>query len=168
MVQGSISRQHRDPVAPMHSDRGALILKIYCGCWRSVRRLSEGGQSWVYVVEDATSEFKDVFALKRLKRQDRVARFLNEIEILRRLDDDHIIKLVDAQVQEDGSDETTYLVMPVAGHGDLNARLSPFKDQLESVVQVALQVARAFKRAHDASARRKNQSLVRAARSLSM
>jgi len=95
-------------------------------------------------------EFKSCYALKRLKRQDRVPRFRKEVEILRRLDHDHIIKLVDAQVREDGSDDTNYLVMPLAAHGDLNARLSLYTDQLESTVQVALQIARALKHAHDA------------------
>jgi serine/threonine protein kinase len=126
------------------------MAKIYGGRWRFLRSLGEGGQSWVYIVEDTTGEFEGVFALKRLKRQDRVARFRNEVEILRRLNDDHIIKLVDAQDREDGSDDTNYLVMPVAAHGDLNARLSLYKDQLESVVQVVLQIAHALKRAHDA------------------
>jgi serine/threonine protein kinase len=123
--------------------------KIYGGRWHRKRSINEGGQSYVYLVEDTSGEFKGEFALKRLKRQDRVARFRNEVEILRRLNDHHIIKLVDAQVREDGADDTNYLVMPVATHGDLNARLSLYKDQLESVIQVALQIARALKHAHD-------------------
>jgi len=127
------------------------MAKIYGGRWRFIKSLNEGGQSWVYIVEDTTGEFKGAYALKRLKRQDRVARFRNEVEILRRLNHDHIIKLIDAQVREDGSDDTNYLVMPVAAHGDLNARLSLYADQLGSVVQVALQIARALKHAHDAS-----------------
>jgi serine/threonine protein kinase len=40
--------------------------------------------------------------------------------------------------------------MPVAAHGDLDARLSLYTDQLESVVQVVLQIARALKHAHNA------------------
>ena len=35
-----------------------------------------------------------------------MGRFRNEVEILRRLNHDHIIKLVNAQVREDGSDDT--------------------------------------------------------------
>ena len=90
------------------------------------------------------------FALKRLKRKDRVARFKNEVAILRRMDDTNIIKLIDAQVQEDGSEDDSFLVMPIAEQGDLDDRISLYKDQLESVVQVALQIARALKHAHDA------------------
>jgi serine/threonine protein kinase len=130
--------------------KGAPMAKIYGGRWRFIKSLNEGGQSWVYIAEDTTGEFTGVYALKRLKRQDRVARFRNEVEILRRLNHDHIIKLIDAQVREGGSDDTNYLVMPLAAPGDLNARLSLYSDQLESVVQVALQIARALKHAHDA------------------
>jgi serine/threonine protein kinase len=126
------------------------MAKIFGGRWRVIKSVGEGGQSWVYIVEDTTGEFKGPFALKRLKQQNRAARFRTEVEILRRLNDDHIIKLVDAHVREDGSDDTNYLVMPVAAHGDLNARLSLYKDQLESVIQVVLQIARALKHAHDA------------------
>jgi serine/threonine protein kinase len=126
------------------------MAKMYGGRWRFLKSVGEGGQSWVYIVEDTTKKLEGTFALKRLKRQDRVARFRNEIGILRRLNDDHIIKLVDAQVEEDGNDEANYLVMPFARRGDLNARLPLYKDQLESVVQVATQIARALKHAHDA------------------
>jgi serine/threonine protein kinase len=127
------------------------MAKIYGGRWHFIKSVNEGGQSWVYLVEDTTDELKGVYALKRLKRQDRVVRFRNEVEILRRLNHNHIIKLIDAQVWEDGSDETNYLVMPVAAHGDLNSRLSLYADQLGSVVHVALQIARALKYAHDAA-----------------
>ena len=127
------------------------MAKIYGNWWRVKKSLKEGGQSHVFIVEDLTGEHKGLFALKRLKRKDRVARFRREVEILRRLDDDaNIIKLIDAHVQEDGSEDASYLVMPIAEQGDLTDRLSLYKDQLESVVQVALQIARALKRAHDA------------------
>jgi serine/threonine protein kinase len=85
------------------------MAKMYGDRWRFMKSLGEGGQSWIYVVEDATGELKGLYALKRLKRKDRVARFRNEVEILRRLSDDHIIKLIDARVQEDGSEDTSYL-----------------------------------------------------------
>ncbi len=126
------------------------MAKIYGGRWRLKGNLSEGGQGLVFYVEDESGKLTGRFALKRLKRKDRVARFRNEVDILRRLNDDHIIKLIDARVQEDGSDDDSFLVMPYAEHGDLNSRLMLYKGQLESVVQVALQIARALKHAHEA------------------
>jgi serine/threonine protein kinase len=127
------------------------MAKIYGARWRVKKSLKEGGQSHVFVVEDLKGEHEGLFALKRLKRNDRVARFRREVDILRRLDDTNIIKLIDAQVQEDGSEDDSYLVMPIAEQGDLDDRISLYKDQLESVVQVALQIARALKHAHDAN-----------------
>jgi serine/threonine protein kinase len=125
------------------------MAKIYGNRWLVKRSLNEGGQSVVFIVEDRTGKLPGEYALKRLKRKDRVARFRNEVTILGRMNDRNIIKLVDAQVQEDGSDDHSFLVMPVAEHGDLDSRLALYKDQLESVVQVALQIARALKHAHD-------------------
>jgi serine/threonine protein kinase len=125
------------------------MAKIYGNRWLMKKSLNEGGQSVVFIVEDRTGKLPGEYALKRLKQKDRVARFRNEVAILRRMDDRNIIKLVDAQVQEDGSDDDSFLVMPVAEHGDLDSRLALYKDQLESVVQVALQIARALKHAHD-------------------
>jgi hypothetical protein len=88
---------------------GVSMARIFGGRWRCIKSLGEGGQSWVYIVEDTTGEFTGVYALKRLKRHDRAARFRNEVEILRRLDDDHIIKLVDAEVREDEGNDSSYL-----------------------------------------------------------
>jgi serine/threonine protein kinase len=133
-------------------DSEAPLAKIYGNRWLVKKSLNEGGQSVFFIVEDRTGKLPGEYALKRLKwlkRKDRLARFRNEVAILQRMDDGNIIKLVDAQVQEDGSDHDSFLVMPVAEHGDLDSRLASYKDQLESVVQVALQIARGLKHAHD-------------------
>jgi serine/threonine protein kinase len=121
--------------------------KLYGGRWKILGTLKEGGQSWVYRVIDTKGEFDGTFALKRLKNRDRIARFRTEVEILRRLQDPHIVKLIDAQIQDDASDDS-FLVMPIAANGDLDERLQLYKDQIESVVTVAVQVANALGHAH--------------------
>ena len=127
------------------------MAKIYGDRWRVKKSLREGGQSHVFVVEDLKGEYEELLALKRLKRKDRLVRFKREVDILWRLDDANIIKLIDAQVQEeDYSEADSYLVMPIAEQGDLDDRLSLYKDQIESVVQVAVQIAQALKHAHEA------------------
>jgi Protein kinase domain len=70
------------------------------------------------------------------------------VSILRRLHHEHIIKLIDASIAEDGRDETSFLVMPIAEHGDLDDRLEIYTGNIESIVQVALQVASALQCAH--------------------
>lgn len=124
--------------------------KLYGGRWKVIGNLKEGGQSWVYRVTDAEGKLEGEFALKRLKNKGRAARFRNEVDILRRLQDPHIVKLVDAQIQDDGSDEESFLVMPIATNGDLDDRLPLYTDQIESVVKVALQIARALDHSHKA------------------
>jgi hypothetical protein len=47
------------------------MAKIYGGRWRCIEQVGGGGQSQVYKVEDTTSEFEGVHALKRLKRMKR-------------------------------------------------------------------------------------------------
>jgi hypothetical protein len=37
------------------------MAKIYGGRWRFIKSVREGGQSWVYIVEDTTGEFKGVY-----------------------------------------------------------------------------------------------------------
>ena len=107
------------------------MAKIYGNRWLVKKSLNEGCQSVVFIVEDRTGNLPGEYALKRLKRKDRVARFRNEVAILRRMDDRNIIKLVDAQVQEDGSDHDSFLVMPV-----YTENLIRVDDVVESLKQV--------------------------------
>jgi plasmid stabilization system protein ParE len=64
------------------------------------------------------------------------------------MDHENIIKLVDANVAEDGRDESSYLVMPIAAHGDLDHRQEIYTGNLDSILQVALQIASALQCAH--------------------
>ncbi len=126
-----------------------LMPKLYGNRWKVIGNISEGGQGVVFRVADESHELDGEWALKRLRRKDRVDRFQREVEILRRLQHDSIIKLVDAQVIQDGGDEASFLVMPIAAHGDLGARLEIYKSNIDSVVQVTKQIASALQHAHE-------------------
>jgi serine/threonine protein kinase len=126
------------------------MAKVYGKRWKHVGRIGAGGQSEVFRVTDEREELDGEWALKRLRRKDRVERFRREVDILRRLDHVNIIKLVDAQVREADDDEDSFLVMPIAKYGDLDARLELYKDNIDSVVPVAKQVASALQHAHQA------------------
>lgn len=126
------------------------MAKAYGGRWKVVSTISAGGQGDVYRVTDATGELAGEWALKRLRRKDRISRFRQEVEILRRLRHDNIITIVDAQLVEDGADEASFLVMPIARHGDLDARLDIYTGHLDSIVGVAKQIGRALAHAHAA------------------
>ena len=124
------------------------MAKLYGNHWKNAGSLKEGGQGRVFRVIDTTGQLPGTWALKQLKNRDRVARFRQEVTILRRLDHENIIKLVDASVAEDGRDETSFLVMPIAERGDLDDRLKIYTGTIDSIVQVALQIASALQCAH--------------------
>jgi hypothetical protein len=54
------------------------MAKIYGNRWLVKKSLNEGGQSVVFIVEDRTGNLPGEYALKQLKRKDRVTRFRNE------------------------------------------------------------------------------------------
>ena len=51
------------------------MAKAYGDRWKVVSPISAGGQGDVYRVTDATGELAGEWALKRLRRKDRIARF---------------------------------------------------------------------------------------------
>ena len=77
------------------------MAKIYGDRWKLLGSINAGGQSEIFRVSDERGQLSGEWALKRLRRKDRVARFRQEVEILRRLQHENIIKLVDAQVQQE-------------------------------------------------------------------
>jgi Protein kinase domain len=124
------------------------MAKAYGDRWKVVSTISAGGQGDVYRVTDVTGELTGEWALKRLRRKDRIGRFRQEVEILRRLHHDNIITIVDAHLVEDGGDEASFLVMPIAQHGDLDARLDIYTGHIDSIIAVAKQIAGALAHAH--------------------
>src|SRR6185436_1352446 len=76
------------------------------GPWRIVRELGRGGMGRVYLAERADGAFEQKVAVKVLKRgldtDEILARFIQERQILARLDDPHIARVVDGGVTEDG------------------------------------------------------------------
>jgi serine/threonine protein kinase len=128
-----------------------MAATVYGQRWKNLGSLGEGGQGFVYRVSDVTGAEAGEWALKRLKKLDRVERFKREVEILRNHPHENIVPLIDAQVEEDGNEADNYLVMPIAKHGDLTKRLPIYKGHIGSVVEVALQIARALDFIHAAN-----------------
>jgi serine/threonine protein kinase len=124
------------------------MAKAYGGRWKVVGDIGAGGQGDVFRVTDATGELAGEWALKRLRSKGRIGRFRQEVEVLRRLRHDNIIKIVDARLAEDGSDEASFLVMPIAQHGDLDARLPIYTGHIDSIIEVSKQIAGALEHAH--------------------
>lgn len=128
-----------------------LAETIYGKRWRRRGGLGEGGQGFVYRVVDLTKEYSEELALKRLKKLDRVERFKREIDILRKHPHENIVPLIDASVDEHGTEEGNFIVMPIAEHGDLTKRVGIYAGQIESTIEVAVQIARALHHIHAAT-----------------
>jgi serine/threonine protein kinase len=138
------------------------MAKVYGGRWQLVDspELGHGGQGTVFRVKDLSGEHRGEFALKRVPDSNRRVRFRREIEAIKRLTDPqthqahpNIISLLDHSALDDTPDPAKqYLVMPIATGGDLSVpgRLGLYKDSIDSVLQVAKQVAGALSAAHAA------------------
>ena len=138
------------------------MAKIYGGRWQLLDRpeLGHGGQGTVFRVTDLTGLNQGEFALKRVTDTSRRERFRREVEAIKRLTDPetrqahpNIISLIDHSAFDDiENPQKQFLVMPIANSGDLSAagRLGLYKDFIDSVLQVAKQIARALSAAHAA------------------
>jgi serine/threonine protein kinase len=85
------------------------------GQWLNIEQLSKGGQGTTFKVRKADEPNGEVFVLKRLDNNKRIARFEKEITALGRLRHPNIIRLVDHGVQGDES----YYVTEYCHHGTL-------------------------------------------------
>ncbi|GJE49967.1 Serine/threonine-protein kinase PknD [Methylobacterium tardum] len=122
---------------------------LYGDRWKVLDNLGGGGQGDVYRVTDTTGEFAGEYALKRLRDLRRLDRFRNEVEALKRLDHDHIIKLIhSSDLQSEGDDQRHFLVMPIAAERDAERRLPIFTGSIENTAKVGLQIAKALHAAH--------------------
>ena len=128
------------------------MAKVYGGRWEVIDPIAAGGQAEVFRVRDLRSEYTGELALKRVLNPKRHPRFVDEVEAIKRLDHPNVIRLIDHSALNvgDGEIEKQFLVMPLAAAGDLSRRAGLYKDNADSVVQVAKQLANALKAAHDA------------------
>jgi serine/threonine protein kinase len=131
------------------------MAKIYGGRWQIVdgkAAIGKGGQAEVFRVVDTRHEYDGEYALKRILNPARHARFLNEIEAIKRIQHPNIIKLVDHSALDNpnGETEKQFLVMPIADGGNFRAagRASIYKDTIDGVVVVGKQLASALAAAH--------------------
>jgi serine/threonine protein kinase len=126
------------------------LAKIYGGRYENLNQPMGGGsQADVLRVRDAVDPAHPEYALKRLKRADRCARFKSEIEALRIINHPNVIKIIDHS-GDPAPGETGHkywFVMPIAS-GNLEDRVALYKGDLDAVLQVAIQLADALAAAH--------------------
>ncbi len=96
------------------------------GKWEVLDSLGEGGQAWLYMVRDSTSERDGQFVLKRLKNPARLERFRREIEAGLRLQHKNAVEVIDSSLEG----ERPFFVTPHYSGGSLGqARPFEFCDE---------------------------------------
>jgi len=68
--------------------------------WKIEQSLSEGGQGWTYLARRSDGSDERKYVLKRLKNQERLARFEKEIEALRKLSHPGILQIIETAKDE--------------------------------------------------------------------
>jgi serine/threonine protein kinase len=82
------------------------MAKTYGGRWETVEPLGKGGQAHTYLVKDLRGEGDTLYALKRLIDINRLDRFRREVEAIRNLTHENILRLIDFDLEG----EKPYLV----------------------------------------------------------
>lgn len=126
------------------------MAKIYGNRYENLNRPMGGGaQGDVLRVRDTWADSKTEYALKRLKRADRCARFRVEIEALRKIDHPNVIKIVDHSGEPAPGDvnHKYWFVMPIA-QANLEERVGMYKRNLDGVLRVSMQLVDALIAAH--------------------
>lgn len=83
--------------------------------WEIVKSLEEGGQAHTFIVKDNKGGGEAQYVLKRLKNIRRIDRFKREIEAVRNLSHENIVRLVDFNLEA----EKPYLVTEYCSGGSL-------------------------------------------------
>jgi serine/threonine-protein kinase len=100
-VPGLIAKDDGEGGEPEPALEGARI-----GPWRILRELGRGGMGRVYLAERADGQFEQKVAIKLLKRgldsEEILARFIQERQILARLEHPNIARLVDGGITDQG------------------------------------------------------------------
>jgi serine/threonine protein kinase len=118
--------------------------QLYGGRWEVQESLGEGGQAHTFVVIDRKGQGETHYVLKRLKNAKRIARFKREIEAVRNLAHENIVRLTDFDV--DG--ERPFLVMEYCNGGNLEDTNPFWKDSPIKALEIFQQVCEGVAHAH--------------------
>jgi len=94
---------------------------IYGNRWEVLESLSEGGQAQTFLVTDKRGKGETCYVLKRLKNINRIERFKGEIEAIRNLTHENIVRLIDFDIEA----RKPYLVTEYCSGGSLR-QAKPF------------------------------------------
>lgn len=124
------------------------MAKIYGERWETIRTLKPGGQAETFVVRDLKAPLGDdrEYVLKRLRNTERHARFAAEVDILRRLKSDAIVRIIDAQIEQ----APVYLVMEYCKGGSIADHPDAWRGDVSAALTLVAGLADALAVVHDA------------------
>ncbi|RZB33491.1 MAG: eukaryotic-like serine/threonine-protein kinase [Desulfobacteraceae bacterium Eth-SRB2] len=121
------------------------MAKIYGERWEIASPLDEGGQSHTYLVKDKKGMPESRYVLKRLKNIKRIERFKREIEAIRNLAHENILKLLDFDLDT----PKPFLVTEYCVEGSLPQAETNWKGSIEKSLNIFIDVCKGVLHAHN-------------------
>jgi serine/threonine protein kinase/tetratricopeptide (TPR) repeat protein len=144
-VNAAVGAAAREITGPAALPEGAAI-----GPWRVRRVLGQGGMGAVYEVERADGAYQQIAALKRIRSDAQSAeglrRFLEERDILARLNHPNIARLLDGGTAADGQ---PYLVMEAVEGLPITEYVAAKKLTARQILTLFLDVCKGVQSAHN-------------------
>lgn len=120
------------------------MAKIYGNRWEIIQSIGEGGQGQASLVVDKNGTSETRYVLKRLKNINRIDRFRKEIEVMRNISHENIVRLVDFNIEDD----KPFLVTEYYNGGSLEDAEPFWHNSVNVALELFLQVCRGVAYAH--------------------
>lgn len=120
------------------------MAKIYGDRWEVKSPLGEGGQAHTFLVIDNKGDREAIYVLKRLKNVSRIDRFKAEIEAVRNLTHENIVRLIDFDLDS----EKPFLVTEYCAGKSLSQAESFWKNSTLKALEIFLQICHGVEYAH--------------------
>ncbi|HEV7902512.1 MAG TPA: serine/threonine-protein kinase [Pyrinomonadaceae bacterium] len=121
------------------------MAKIYGDRWEIIRSLAEGGQAHTFLVRDLKGDGEIHYVIKRLKNINRLERFKREIEAIRNLSHENIVRLIDFDLEA----KEPYLVSEFCSGGSLSDAQSFWQNSPSKAFAIFHEVCEGVAYAHD-------------------
>ncbi len=130
--------------ASLESEKATVAAKVYGNRWENVGSLGEGGQARTFLVKDLKGSGDARYVLKCLKNNERIGRFKHEVEAVRNLSHENIVRLIDFDLETD----KPYLVTEYCEGGSLDKAEPYWKDSPIEALKLFQQICRGVAHAH--------------------
>jgi serine/threonine protein kinase len=120
------------------------MAKTYGKRWEVLQSLGEGGQAHTFLVKDIRGESETQYVLKRLKNLSRIDRFRGEIEAIRNVTHENIVRLIDFDLEN----KKPYLVTEYCAGGSLTSSKPFWQDSPAMAFELFQQICDGVAFAH--------------------